>query len=149
MHADGRIGVGDCSCPYSISSGACRTVALLLSCFLPRISRCADVAAEIIFKAARKRLSLKPANLEHGEPLPKRQAPALSPVAALLEGLKEDPDVLQALKNPRCKEAYDDVVANGLMAGMKYLSDPHCKPVSYNRYLSQRTRSSPSFAYSL
>lgn len=84
---------------------------------------------EIIFKAARKRLSLKPENLEvHDEPSPKRQA-GPSPMSALLESLKQDPDVIAALENPKCKEAYDDVLANGMMAGMKYLGDPDCAPV--------------------
>jgi hypothetical protein len=30
---------------------------------------------------------------------------------------------VEALKNPRCKAAYDDVVANGMMAGMKYIGE--------------------------
>ena len=47
----------------------------------------------------------------------------------MLAGLMQDPDVQEALKNPKVKAAYDDVVANGMMAGMKYFGDPDCAPV--------------------
>ena len=95
------------------------------------------VGVEIIFKAARKRLSLKPANLtkvseeeQRGE---KRPAPApagpAGPMAGMMSTLLEDPDVVEAMKNPKVKAAYDDVVANGMMAGMKYFGDPDCAPI--------------------
>merc|ERR1711937_130708 len=91
------------------------------------------IGVEIIFKAARKRLSLKKDNLALAtgeEPEAKRQAPTpvASPMAAMLEGLKSDPDVLEALKNPKVKAAYDDVSANP-MGFMKYLGDPDIAPV--------------------
>ena len=47
----------------------------------------------------------------------------------MIAGLLEDPDVKEALQNPKVKAAYDDVVANGMMAGMKYLGDPDCAPI--------------------
>ena len=47
----------------------------------------------------------------------------------MIAGLLEDPDVKEALQNPKVKAAYDDVVANGMMAGMKYFGDPDCAPI--------------------
>eukprot|EP01043_Picozoa_sp_COSAG02_P035554 COSAG02_NODE_2554_length_8538_cov_46.619268_2_plen_522_part_00 len=103
------------------------------------INESGRVGVTVIFKAARKRLSLKPANLtlveeeeQRGE---KRSAPGAggsgdsNPLAGMLAGLMQDPDVQEALKNPKVKAAYDDVVANGMMAGMKYFGDPDCAPV--------------------
>ena len=97
------------------------------------------VGVAVIFKAARKKLALKPDNLtlvadeeQRGE---KRSAPggngaaSSNPLAGMMAGLMEDPDVQEALKNPKVKAAYDDVVANGMMAGMKYFGDPDCAPV--------------------
>ena len=63
-------------------------------------------------------------------PSPRKQDAA---AVALLQNLKKNPDVWprveDALKHPRCKEAYDDVLANGLMVGMKYINDPICAPL--------------------
>ena len=57
-------------------------------------------------------------------------APAApNPLAGMIAGLLEDPDVKEALQNPKVKAAYDDVVANGMMAGMKYFGDPDCAPI--------------------
>lgn len=78
------------------------------------------IGVTIIFKAARKRLSLKPANLtlvgdedQRGE---KRSAPGANsssggdanPMAGMMAGLLQDPDVQEALKSPKVKAAYDD-----------------------------------------
>eukprot|EP01052_Picozoa_sp_SAG31_P013819 SAG31_NODE_842_length_11586_cov_9.084966_4_plen_74_part_00 len=41
----------------------------------------------------------------------------------MLSGLLDDPDVQEALKNPKVAAAYEEVQANP-MSFMKYLSDP-------------------------
>ena len=48
---------------------------------------------------------------------------------AIMAGLLEDPNMIEALKIPKVKAAYDDVVANGMGAGMKYVPDPVCAPI--------------------
>jgi hypothetical protein len=90
------------------------------------------IGVEIIFKAARKRLSLKKANLSpvSDEPAAKRPAPApaASPIATMLAGLEADPDVQEALKNPKVASAYEEVKANP-MSFMKYMGDPDIAPL--------------------
>ena len=51
-----------------------------------------------------------------------------SPALSMKEQLLQDPEVIEALKNPRVKAAYDDVMANpgNFLA---YLGDPEIQPL--------------------
>merc|ERR1712146_879791 len=54
--------------------------------------------------------------------------PSAQQQGGMLSGLLEDPEIQQALENPRVKAAYEDVQANP-MNFMKYLGDPEIQPV--------------------
>ena len=54
---------------------------------------------------------------------------AEDPIAATMALLLEDPEVATAMENPIVAAAYQDVVENGAMAGMKYIADPVCAPL--------------------
>ncbi len=47
----------------------------------------------------------------------------------MLASLRDDPDVVEALKNPAVAEAYQDVLQNGPSAGLQYITDPTCRPI--------------------
>jgi hypothetical protein len=51
-----------------------------------------------------------------------------SPALSMKEQLLQDPEVIEALKNPRVKAAYDDVMANPGNF-LSYLGDPEIQPL--------------------
>ena len=47
----------------------------------------------------------------------------------MLATLSQDPLVIEAIKNPVVKAAWEDVLENGLEAGLQYIVDEACRPV--------------------